>query len=126
MSIDSIFDDVIEETTVTPPITVLREVAQALEKKTQGLLTGEVEQYIQGSTVKLHFKINAPSLNNYAYEAVRAKHPMSFYPLTIEKMSSDDIEIQNQEEFEKELKVIFSSKKVKNVINGLLAQIKAA
>jgi hypothetical protein len=41
-------------------------------------------------------------------------------------MSSDDIEVQNQEEFEKELKIIFSSKKVKDVINGLLAQIKAA
>jgi len=126
MLIESIFDDVIEETTATPPITVLREVAQVLEKKTQGLLTGEVEQYIQGGRVKLHFKINAPSLNNYSYEVVRAKHPLCFYPLTIEKMSSDDIEVQNQEEFEKELKKVFSSKKVKDVINGLLAQIKAA
>ncbi len=140
------FDDVIEETSVKPPIAVLKELAQELVQKTQGLLVGEVEQSNRSNEFRLQFYITAPSLNNYSYEVFRVKHNLNFYPLSLTKAADMGAgeglsaraglssvvrgygtdEVENQEKFEKKLKIIFSSPEVKKVINGLLAQIKSA
>ncbi|MEI6333669.1 MAG: hypothetical protein WCS87_03865 [Methylococcaceae bacterium] len=127
------FDDVIEETSVKPPIAVLKELAQELAKKTQGLLVGKVEQSNLSNEFSLEFYITAPSLNNYSYEVFSVNHDLDFYPLelTITATRLPDRsyaveKVENQEKFEEKLKIIFSSPEVKKVINGLLAQIKSA
>ncbi len=140
------FDDVIEETSVKPPIAVLKELAQELAQKTQGLLVGKVEQSNRSNDFSLEFYITAPSLNNYSYEVFRVKHNLNFYPLMLTKTADMGTgeglaaraglssvvtgygadEVKNLEKFEEKLKIIFSSPEVKKVINGLLAQIKSA
>ena len=127
------FDDVIEETSVKPPIAVLKELAQELAQKTQGLLVGKVEQSNLSNEFSLEFYITAPSLNNYSYEVFSVNHDLDFYPLelTITATRLPDRsyaveKVENQEKFEEKLKIIFSSPEVKKVINGLLAQIKSA
>jgi hypothetical protein len=125
-NLDSIFDDVIEVDSVKPPIAVLKELVQALEKKTQGLLTGKVEQNIWASEFKLEFYITAPSLNNYSYEVFSLTHNLNFYPLDIRSSNENTFsKVNDPEELEVKLKTIFSSPEVKRVINGLLAQIKS-
>ncbi len=131
MSIDSIFDDVIEESAVKPPIAILKELANALAKKTKGLLVGKIEQTTFSDDSKdefiLRFYIIVPSLNNYRYEVFDITHDIDFYPLKIE---SSNGELSNKdktsEELENSLKDIFASSQIKRVINGLLAQVKSA
>lgn len=125
--LDTFFDGVIEEdSSVKPPIAVLKELAQGLETKTKGLLVCKVEQFFSDPDFALQFYITAPSLNNYSYEVFNITHNLSFYPLHIWwPANQKSLIVVNQEEFEKELKTIFSSPEVKKVINGLLAQIKS-
>jgi hypothetical protein len=131
MSIDSIFDDVIEECAVKPPIAILKELANALARKTKGLLVGKIEQTTFSDDSKdefiLRFYITVPSLNNYRYEVFNITHDIDFYPLKIEssngELSGKD---KTPEELENTLKEIFLLSQIKKVINGLLAQIKAA
>ena len=141
--LDAFFDDVIEEIPVKPPVAILKELSLGLEKRTAGLLVGEVAQDNLDSKFRLRFYIKAPSLNNYRYNVFEIEHDLSFYPLRI-KATDDDIfkstpnalsefdgfgdlyvNIKNQQELEEILKTIFSSSQVKRVINGLLAQIKS-
>jgi hypothetical protein len=125
--LSAIFDDIIEEDyKVKLPIAVLKEIGQALEKKTQGLLIAQIRQEIWKQKFQIHFAVIAPSLNNYGYHVFWIEHDINIYPLKIYHNEVKDKEINNQEELEKEVKSIFSSSEVKRVINGLLAQIKAA
>lgn len=123
-NLDAIFEGVIEDSLITPPIAVLKELAQGLEKRTKGLLIGKVEQTSYDSDFTLEFYISAPSLNNYSYEVFSLSHNLNFYPLQIKSSSERGyLKVENQEDLEKQLKTIFSSSEVKKVINGLLAQI---
>lgn len=126
-NLDNIFDDVIEEITVKPPIAILKELAQILEKKTGGLLVGKVQQSVsKGGDFTLEFFIVAPSLNNYTHAIFELQHDLTLYPLAASTYYENGVrQIQNQDELERLLKSIFSSSKVKPVINGLLAQIKS-
>lgn len=121
--LDTIFDDVIEENVIKPPIAVLKELAQELTKKTKGMLHGEIEQQIYSDRFSLDFFIEAPGLNNYRYHVFEIIHDLNFYPLEIRGQIS---KVANQDQLEEALKGIFISPEVKRVINGLLAQIKAA
>lgn len=131
MAIDSIFDGVIEESAVKPPIAVLKELAHALEKKTKGLLIGKIEQTTFSDDSKdefiLRFYITVPSLNNYRYEVFNITHNFDFYPLRLESSNGElSAKDKTPEELENTLKEVLSLHHVKKVINGLLAQIKAA
>ena len=128
MAISAFFDDVIEENyDVNLPILILKELVQELEIKTKGLLIGNIVKELRGTYIRLTFDIRAPSLNNYGYTVFTLIHDLvSFYPLKISVSNNPILEVQNQEDLEKELKIIFLSPEVKKVINGLLAQVKAA
>jgi hypothetical protein len=126
-NLDAIFDGVIEESLVKPPVSVLKELARELEKITKGLLVGKVEQTVRDSWVTLEFYITAPSLNNYSYQVFTITHDLYFYPLKINQLNEKSFSnAGNEEELEARLKTIFSLPEVKRVINGLLAQIKSA
>ena len=128
-NLEAIFDDVIDEgSLVKPPIAVLKELAQGLEKRTQGLLVGKIEQTVyQDRSFILDFYITAPSLNNYSYQVLKINHDIDFYPLKVTGSEiNSSVQANNQKELEDFLKFIISTPEVKKVINGLLAQIKSA
>ena len=129
-NLSGIFDDIIEESsTIIPPVAILKELAQELTKKTQGLVIAEVQpderDYNHPHHFGFQFTIVAPSLNNYHYDVLSIWHDLKLYPLRIYLFDDNtNIEVSNQESFEEELKHIFSSSNTRKVINGLLAQVK--
>ncbi|KJV07592.1 hypothetical protein [Methylocucumis oryzae] len=130
-NLSSIFDGVIDtEITVKPPLAVLKELGQELEKRTQGLLVGSVEQRTirtpYGDNFSIEFDITAPALNNYCFHVLTISHDFDLYPLKIEDRRGEYKDADNQDKLEQALKEIFSSSEVKKAINGLLAQIKSA
>lgn len=123
-SLDTIFDDVIEDIPIKPPIVFLKELSNELAKKTKGLLIGEVEQTVYSNPrFRFDFYIEAPSLNNYRFHVLTLNHDLDFYPVEI---TGRNDKITNEQELEQALEQIFTSPEVKRVINGLLKQINAA
>ncbi|MFZ2452211.1 MAG: hypothetical protein WAW36_17015 [Methylovulum miyakonense] len=126
-NLNAIFDGVIEDDiNIKPPVAILKELGQELERITQGLLVTKVEQSNNGDDFYLEFYITAPSLNNYSYEVFSISHDINFYPLNVFALNQPAKNANNQEELEAIFKEIFSNNKVRKVINGLLAQIKSA
>jgi len=114
-------------TDMVAPVAILREQASALGKKTNYVLSGEVETHSSGGTISHFLYIVSPSLDNYKYEVLRVRHEVVFYPVHVR---SDDAglfekEAKNEEEFIQLLKIIFSSEKLKRVINSLIVQSQA-
>ena len=122
--LSSIFDDVIEtDIPVKPPVALLHELGQELEKKTQGLLTFSVIKGRRHETFLFDFRIFVPSLNNYSYDVFSVEHGFALYPLKI-SFNNNTIDIVNEEILVETFKAIFADPKIKRVINGLLAQAK--
>lgn len=131
--------------TIQTPYTILKEQASLLDKKTNGLLIGEVklsqsvefetslkvmfsEENQQNQSLVAFLRIQAPSLNNYTYSVVRVQYPMpQLYPVSVKSLAVEDFqrECSSKEEFEQTLGAILSSNEVKRVILALLAQIQA-
>lgn len=117
-----------------PPIAILKEQSQILEKLTKGLLTGYISDNKSNrrEIFLFEFFIIAPSLNNYRYNVLSIKYDVGLYPVEVSDMTVDigklikEKKNENHEEFELNLQEILSSDKVKRVISGLLAQIQAA
>jgi hypothetical protein len=115
--------------TFTTPLTILKEQAAALAKKTKGLLEGRVDTTTDVFDRFEHlFRIVAPTLDNYAYELFRVKHNVLLYPVEIEWSrlgNPDTMKIDSEQEFERALKQILSSTETMKVISNLLAQARA-
>jgi|SRR5579872_2150642 len=115
---------------ITTPLGILKEQAAALARKTKGLLEGRVDSYTDTFDGFLHhFRIVAPTLNNYAYELFRVRHDVMLYPLQIDWPrlgKPETLEIKGQEAFEDSLKAILASEETRRVISTLLAQVKAS
>ena len=117
------------------PIAILKEQSQILEKLTKGLLTGYISNNRtnnRNNDFLFDFFIRAPSLNNYQYNVLTIHYDAGLYPVEVTDMTVNIGELmkqekyKNDEEFELNLQRILSSAKVKRVLSGLLAQIKAA
>ena len=137
--------------TIRTPYTILKEQASILSEITNGLLLGEVINNQKDKFFVLILRIKAPSLNNYTYSVVEVQHSIKLYPAFVKNLTSDPItnatdfinslrvdlrhsglleeqgykKYSSEEEFEKALGQILSSREVKQVISALLAQIHA-
>lgn len=82
---DDLWPDELDDATVRAPVTLLREQAVLLGKKTSNLIEAEVEL---GSNVDgnftYHFFIVAPTLNNYHYRLFSVEHTIALYPVLID------------------------------------------
>jgi hypothetical protein len=137
--------------TIRTPYTILKEQASILSEITNGLLIGEVINNQNNKYFVKTLRIKAPSLNNYTYSVVEVQHLIQLYPVFVKNLTSAPItkatalidslrvdlrhpglledqgykKYSSEEEFENALGQILSSKEVKQVISGLLAQIHA-
>lgn len=119
---------------IITPVTILRQQAALLEKKTNGLVVAEVRSGIdygsntmvisQGQAVPLlhTFYLIAPALENYRYQLFRIKQSIDLYPIEFKDSPCDDVTVTNESEFYEELKKIFASEKTKKMIELLIAQ----
>lgn len=120
------------------PVTILREQASLLGKKTNNLVEAEVMQLesaiSEESEFNYAFLIVAPALDNYRYKLFTISYNINIYPVTISVDGEIRAEInpadsegkllaESEGEFVEILKKIFSAKKTKKVIGALLSMI---
>jgi hypothetical protein len=123
--------------TLTTPLTILKEQAAALAKKTNGLLEARVDtQSYAGGGFVHSFKIVAPALDNYVYELFKVRHSVLLYPVEVSADATGSslppsIRLSlhkganTEDEFLEQLKVVLSSDQTSKVISALLAQVQA-
>jgi hypothetical protein len=114
------------------PLSILREQAGLLGKRTRGVLKGEVETWNPGSDIAHSFNIVVPSLGGYKYTLFSIHHPPTGYPvyvdMALEASSSGGIPIEvvvrmsDENEFRNWLRHIFHSDEVKRIVENLYAQ----
>jgi hypothetical protein len=118
------------------PITILREQASLLGRKTRNLVEAEVRQ--RGGHEQqfaYEFNIVAPTLGPYRYLLFWIRHGIDLYPVQImidgdmaRQISggSPKLGAQSEEEFLGHLERILNAGKTRRVIQALLAQVSGA
>lgn len=115
-----------------PPITILKQQASLLGRRTRNLVEAEVEtgtSDFQGYLRHTLFLV-APALNFYRHSLLEVEHDATqMYPATIKVSLSRNgpsrphrIRVKDSEEFKKALKRVFADDKTKRAIGSLLAQ----
>lgn len=135
---------------VKTPVALLKEQASLLGKKTQNLVIGKVvsvpnmHDSESNKRITHRFYVVAPALGDYSYTLFSVSHGLDMYPLMVVvevnvfKELSDDVKakrytlgfvvsdnavsINSEDEFIDVLGQILKSNRVRQVINGLLAQ----
>ena len=120
------------------PISILKEQASLLGKKTSNVIEGFVESVDSdwwNSSTDFHyaFYINAPTLA-YRYRLFVMSHPIDFYPIKLKPASdivhdtfqeadkNEIVTLQDEDQFIAALSKIFAARKTRKVISSLLAQ----
>ena len=126
-STDSLWPSDLLKVKSRSPGVILMEQGVVLGKLTQNILQAKI---ITGRTndwsndIRFNFQIFAPALN-YSLQLLSVQHSMTdLYPVTISSayFSEHEVKAEDEEEFKRVLKSIFSEKKVQNAISALLAQ----
>lgn len=141
----------IEYTGLKAPVTILREQASLLGKRTQNIVTAEVAQPrdllvrmdqlrvinprdpLKPKAFFYAFHLVAPVLGNYRYELFTIANDIRLYPVMIypdedilAEIAPDASEkilvAETEDEFVEMLSKILSSQKTKHVIQAILAQ----
>lgn len=115
----------------TPPITILKQQAALLGRKTKNLVEAEVHTEVTDFQRLLRhtFFLVAPVVGLDQYPLLYVEHPVTrMYPATV-KVNPDDPSssvreflAKDEAEFKQHLKAIFAEEPVKRVIGNLLAQ----
>lgn len=125
-----------------PPVAILKEQGTLLGRKTDNLVEGEVVR-VPGDFLPEYkydfayiFYLVAPALSDYRYKLLDILHSVDFYPLLIgtgddvlgelpaemEKGKYDRLVADSQDRFIEILRAIFATKKVRRVIEAIIAQ----
>jgi hypothetical protein len=125
---DLLPDDFGTETTLQPPVAILREQAEHLTRRTGGLVIGTVETVRSGNGLLHRFRLLVPTLDDYVYDLFVVEHGVFLYPLNINSGIPgvlDRRNLQSPEVFESALREFFSFAEVKRVVAALKAQATA-
>jgi hypothetical protein len=139
-----LWPDTIKVEKMITPVTILRQQASLLGRKTKNIIQGEVEKGtgdFSSDSFAYTFYIVTPALNNYRYRLLSISYGVYLYPVAIkiedkeilEEISSKFIAIltksgilgitaNSEPEFLNILRAIFNSAKVMRVISVLLSQ----
>jgi len=125
---DLLPDDFGTETTIQPPLLILREQAGHLSRRTGGLVLGTVETSKFGNNLLHQFRLVVPSLDDYVYDLFGVEHGVFLYPLNLNSGIvgvQDRRNLQSPEMFENALRELFGLAEVKKVVSALKAQAAA-
>jgi hypothetical protein len=120
----------VSEESVIPrgPAVILKEQAATLRAATKGELTGQVIPWPAGQPGDMGMKlmIVAPSLNSYAYEVLLVRYPLlTMWPAQIDSnVTSETLEVENEEQFNEALRKILGSAEIQRIIGALRAQVR--
>jgi len=113
---------------VVTPVTILREQATFLSKKTQTIVEAYVRTLPADENTEFHhrFELVAPALNDYVYPLFQIWHDVNLYPVHIDfyRAGKDPVRLQaeNSNELQERLRMIFADEETKRVIQLLIAQ----
>ena len=113
---------------IRTPITILREQALYLSKRTQGVVEGEVRTQTHGRIFVHNFGLVVPALQNYRYEVLICRHEISLYPAVVLMSYVQDVRevpeetCQNERQFLQVLKSTFAAPEVLQTVRALIAQ----
>lgn len=105
------------------PVTILREQAGALYRKTKGLLEGEVRTLARFDQFEHSFYVVAPALDRYGYELFSVSHGVDLYPVSVKSGPDQGRSLASEQEFSMWLKQTLGSKETLRVLSALLAQV---
>lgn len=133
-----LWPDDISYTSVKAPVTILKEQGALLGRKTGSLVEGVIGSRrltISQDYFEYIFYLVAPALGNYRYELLEISHSVDLYPLHIEtdrdvleelpaemKDEDDTLTADSEDRFIEILRTIFATKKVRRVIEAIIAQ----
>jgi hypothetical protein len=123
MTTEDLWGNLPEIKTLRTPLVILKEQAELLQEKTDGLLVGHVKLSQDGTRFLYIFSIIAPTLNNYTYHLLTVMHDIGFYPLTLVDNQGMGKEYSDEEQYKKGLRNIFISEDIQNVISKLLTHV---
>jgi hypothetical protein len=108
------------------PLTLLREQADVLARKTKGIVKAEVEKFwISDWQFYVSFDLLSPLLGAYRYKLLEMSYPPSYYPLEI-KFDGRSIKVADEQSFLIELGRVLSSAKTKQIVETIMVHAKAA
>jgi hypothetical protein len=109
------------------PVAILREQAEFLTRKTEGVLRGAIQTTGAQDGGFLHtFLVQVPSLGGYTYGLFTVHHGLSFYPAKIlGSPLPGDLVATSEAEFMDRLRQVFSAAPTQEVVNALLSQARA-
>ncbi|MFC1835804.1 hypothetical protein ACFL2Q_13930 [Thermodesulfobacteriota bacterium] len=128
----------IKNVTTKPPVVILKEQAALIGAKTDNLLEAEVTPAPQLASSGTRdfcyvFELVAMSLGPYRYRLFSIGYGVRLYPVRIDvdremiaELGEDplsDLLANNEDEFKSVLRKIFGSKKTRQVVSGILAQV---
>lgn len=125
MTQEDLWGDLPEVESLRTPLVILKEQAELLQEKTEGLLVGQIKSAQDVTRFVYDFFIIAPTLNNYAYHLLTVMHDLGFYPLQLidRQVGRKFKQCSSEKELKQGLREIFSSEKSKAVISKLLTHI---
>lgn len=126
MATDDLWGELPDVEKIKTPFVILKEQAELLTAKTDGLLIGEVTQNQVGQGFQCTLDIVVPTLNNYKYRVLSLVYKMILYPLNLTPANKQSVSCSNENEFKKELGKILQSQEVQNVISKLLTHVRSA
>lgn len=125
-----LWPDDIGDSKLKPPVAILREQAEQLKTKTQGLVLAEVSSSVisEGEQIHTKFELLVPALEGFRYELLQIRHAVSFYPLDVLPRAghnlSNYMELENEKRFVEALRAVFGAPEVRRLIHSLVAQAK--
>jgi hypothetical protein len=125
---DLLPDDFGTETTLQPPLVILREQAEHLTRRTGGLIVAAVETYRNGTRIFQRFRLEVPTLDDYVYFLFNVQHGVLMYPAILESdllTDQDFSRLESPEELEDALRTFFGLAEVRRVVSALKAQATA-
>jgi hypothetical protein len=122
--LESLWPDFDLEGNVVAPLTILREQANFLSKRTGQRIIGIVTALRSkpDSDFSYLFSIGSPLLSNYQYDLFRLDHGIAMYPAVLQP---GNVNVRDEADLCNVLKAAFSSRETRKVISALLTQVKA-
>ena len=109
-----------------PPKAILAEQGEALSRKTQYAVRGEVVTVrAQGNIFMHRFDLVAPALNDYRYSLFRFSHGIGLYPVTVtdcEALEGGEGTYASEAEFVEGVRYIFGAQTTLKVVSSLIIQ----
>lgn len=105
-----------------PPHEIIFEQGRLLKEMTKDLLELKIERKTSNTIFNYDIYISAPSLS-HKQRIFRLTHDFKLYPANLyDEQSSSEYKCADQDEFEKNLGAILSSKETMTTIGALMAQ----